>query len=214
MAQLIKCIECGGEISSEAGICPHCRTHFPKNTICVVCTKIGRVSDMRVCGKYYMHEACIAEINQCQYSCPVCRNLITTQDNAWHGCTKCGHPIETVSCRYCENYLIKYFAVELSKKDGFGFAHKACYTSRHSSSSCFIATAALGSPLAPEVKTLQTFRDNVLRKCHFGRRFIALYESVSPPFAHIIARNDVLRYLTRLLIVYPVTWLAKWALKS
>lgn len=231
MAHLIKCIECGWEMSSEARSCPNCHTQFPNGRVCTVCNKVGRDSDL-TSGKYNeelktysMHAACFAEIYPCQYSCPVCKKSVITHVR---GCSMCGHPFEMESCRYCGESLIKDTAVKISKKvlekenkmgmhyhDFFDyFAHKACYSSRHSSSSCFIATAALDSPLAPEVKTLQTFRDNVLRKYHFGRRFIALYESVSPPFAHIIAQNNVLRYLTRVLIVYPATWLAKWTLKQ
>lgn len=215
---LINCIECGREMSSGASRCPHCKTDKPIGVTCIVCNKHGRTSDME--AYYYriwilwIHNACLAEVTQCQYSCPDCKNPITTHDI--QNCEKCGHPIETTVCGYCGRKVIEKLSTKLSLSEvekyqhkGFG-SHKICYSSHnHTSSSCFIATAAFGSSFAPEVTTLRSFRDTVLRKYHFGRKFISLYESVSPPIANIIAQNDVLRYLTRILIVYPAAGLVK-----
>jgi hypothetical protein len=224
MTRLINCIECGREMSSGANRCPHCKTDEPLGAICAVCNKHGRASNMKDStehGQYkaWVHEACLAEITQCQYSCPVCKNPITTHNI--DKCNKCGHPISRSSCAYCGRKVIEKLALKLSASEnskaryryhyGVLYAHKVCYSS-HTSSSCFIATAAFGSSFAPEVTTLRSFRDTVLKKYHFGRNFISLYESVSPPIANIIARNDVLRYLTRILIVYPAAWLAKLVL--
>lgn len=222
---LINCIECGREMSSVASRCPHCKTGDPLGAICVVCDKHGRASDMKDStehGQYkaYVHEACLPEITQCQYSCPVCKNPINTHNI--DKCNRCGHPISRSKCVYCGRKVIEKLAVKVSSDEssktryGYGLltsAHKICYSSHnHTSSSCFIATAAFGSSFAAEVTTLRSFRDTVLRKYHFGRKFINLYESVSPPIANIIAQNNVLRYLTRILIVYPAAWLAKLVL--
>ena len=225
MAKLIKCIECGKSISNEAGMCPRCKTEHPRGERCIVCEKILPVSK----GKYidlsskdavspcriFGHTACLAKITPYQQIvCRVCKKSFPIDWNS--SCDKCGHPLRREWCGYCGVYLNPNIAVKSWHDDGSvtreDFYHKACYSSRKSSS-CFIATAACGSPLAPEVKTLRTFRDNMLRKHYFGIKFISLYESVSPPFAHIIARNEVLRYLTRILIVYPAAQLAKLALK-
>jgi hypothetical protein len=155
MAQLTKCIECGKDISSKAIFCPHCQTKYPKGTECVVCKKNVRVSS----GKnnfgivmQTMHTACFDEINQCQYSCPVCKNLITKQDAIVYAkddygrdkhteegtCAKCGHPIPVKFCRYCHQRLIKDTAVKLSEREAGieirRFTHQACYSSRHSRS--------------------------------------------------------------------------------
>jgi hypothetical protein len=63
---------------------------------------------------------------------------------------------------------------------------------------CFIATAAYGSYLHPQVKLLRNFRDDYLLTSVPGRAFVAFYYRCSPPLADIIARHPILRALTRL----------------
>lgn len=62
---------------------------------------------------------------------------------------------------------------------------------------CFIATAAYGSPLEPEVATLRRFRDERLLESSFGRALVHYYYQISPPVAAIIAERPALRRLTR-----------------
>ena len=69
---------------------------------------------------------------------------------------------------------------------------------------CFIATAAYGSALGPEVKALRAFRDCVLRPWSLGRTFIHVYERLSPPFARWIVPRPAARYVVRLLVVRPL----------
>lgn len=63
--------------------------------------------------------------------------------------------------------------------------------------SCFVATAAYGSPLASEVVLLRAYRDRILRNTRAGRAFIAVYYAVSPPLARLIRRANILRSLAR-----------------
>jgi hypothetical protein len=62
---------------------------------------------------------------------------------------------------------------------------------------CLIATAAFGSPLAPEVQTLRQFRDRVLMTHPAGRALVRAYYRLSPPLAHTVARNPRLAAVVR-----------------
>ena len=81
---------------------------------------------------------------------------------------------------------------------------------------CFIATAAYGSPMAPQVDVLRVWRDRHLRPHWPGRAFIRAYETVSPPLADAIRDSAWLRAGVRVLL-WPVVgtaavWLAwPWA---
>ena len=66
--------------------------------------------------------------------------------------------------------------------------------------SCFIATAAYGSPLEPHVTALREFRDRYLQRTAPGRAFIRFYYRHSPPVAAVIAEHAWLRSLVRMLL--------------
>jgi len=62
---------------------------------------------------------------------------------------------------------------------------------------CFIATAAFGSPMEPQVETLRAFRDQYLMTNAPGKAFVHTYYKLSPPMADFIAQHDTLRAMTR-----------------
>lgn len=62
---------------------------------------------------------------------------------------------------------------------------------------CFIATAAYGDPVAPEIQSLRTFRDKFLVNNFPGNLFIKMYYRLSPPIARIIEKHPFLRYVVR-----------------
>jgi hypothetical protein len=73
-------------------------------------------------------------------------------------------------------------------------------------SGCFIATAAYGSPAAEQINVLREFRDGVLLESAAGSQLVDLYYRLSPPIADFISGNAFLRTVVRELLVNPVVW--------
>ena len=74
---------------------------------------------------------------------------------------------------------------------------------------CFIATAAYGSYLDPNVQVLREFRDNYLLTNSIGRAFVKLYYRTSPSIADLITQHESLKTTTRLIltpIVYGINF--------
>lgn len=70
---------------------------------------------------------------------------------------------------------------------------------------CFIATAAFGSYLSPEVRTLRRFRDRYLLQSPVGRALVAFYYRHSPAFADAIRTHGALRVVARIALT-PVVY--------
>ncbi len=64
-------------------------------------------------------------------------------------------------------------------------------------SGCFIATAAFGSDLTPEVTSLRALRDAATARSTLARIAVDLYYRSSPPLAQALARSPVARALVR-----------------
>jgi uncharacterized repeat protein (TIGR02543 family) len=75
------------------------------------------------------------------------------------------------------------------------------------SSGCFIATAAYGSPTAEQIDVLREFRDGVLLESAAGSQLVDLYYRLSPPVADIVSGSSFLRTMVRELLVDPVVWM-------
>jgi hypothetical protein len=64
-------------------------------------------------------------------------------------------------------------------------------------SGCFIATAAFGSDVAPEVTALRAVRDAATARSGVARAATALYYRASPPLAAVVSRSETARALIR-----------------
>jgi hypothetical protein len=82
-------------------------------------------------------------------------------------------------------------------------------SSSGSGGGCFIATAAYGSWLAPEVTVLREFRNRYLLTNHAGQAFVDWYYAVSPPVAAYIAEHESLKTAVRLGLT-PVVYAVKY----
>jgi len=63
--------------------------------------------------------------------------------------------------------------------------------------SCFIATAAYGTPMAQEIEILREFRDKYLMTNPVGKGLVEFYYRVSPPIAEFITEHPSLKPIVR-----------------
>jgi hypothetical protein len=76
-------------------------------------------------------------------------------------------------------------------------------------SGCFIATAAYGSPLAPEVMVFRWYRDEILLRSKIGIEFVKFYYLFSPPIALLISKIGWLKTFVRIVALNPLLKLLK-----
>ena len=62
---------------------------------------------------------------------------------------------------------------------------------------CFIATAAFGSDMAPEVQSFRDFRNEYLLPYDWGKAFVKTYYKYSPKYAAMISQSDTAKVLVR-----------------
>jgi len=84
--------------------------------------------------------------------------------------------------------------------DGEGLWAETTFTVldiRPAGGGCFIATAAYGTPMAPEIQILREFRDGYLLTNPLGQAFVDFYYRFSPPLAEFITEHPGLKPIVR-----------------
>ncbi len=71
-------------------------------------------------------------------------------------------------------------------------------TTQNGAGHCFIATAAYGTPLEPEVVVLRHFRDETLSQFEAGKLAIKTYYAISPSIAEFIQDRESLKEIVRI----------------
>ena len=136
---------------------------------------------------------------QSNSKCPECFEPVNPQ------ATKCKHCTADIyhcpNCRTNVTVVIRYYRTSGWSWDesAMGFCSKCDkQISGPQKSDCFIATAAYGTPIAPEINVLRYLRDEQISKYTLGRTFIKSYETISPPIAKYIYGRNILRLLVRI----------------
>jgi len=79
--------------------------------------------------------------------------------------------------------------------------------------SCFVATAAYGTPMAPQIDVLREFRDQYLLTNPVGKALVEFYYKVSPPMAEFITEHPALKPIVRVGLV-PAVMMSTMAVNS
>ncbi|MCI5131502.1 MAG: hypothetical protein D3904_08240 [Candidatus Electrothrix sp. EH2] len=116
--------------------------------------------------------------------------LIDTYSNVvsdWSNLTVDGvHPNENGSVKIARGFYSQLVNTQNAVSQGSG------------GGGCFIATAAYGTALEPQVVLLKKFRDIYLLTNRPGFYFVKLYYTYSPPIADFIRRHDIIRCAVRI----------------
>jgi len=96
---------------------------------------------------------------------------------------------------------------------GFLDIEKLLIAGQRLGESCFIATAAYGSPIERHVVLLREFRDKFLLTNRYGEWFVATYYRLSPPAAQFISGHPYLKPVVRVAL-FPFVGFAAVTLKT
>jgi len=132
---------------------------------------------------------------------------VSSYQTVGKNCGRCGKPVSLGAkvgqrCPHCGAYW-----------GGLDSKYQTAQQPQAGMQSCFIATAAYGSPMEEHVVSLRTFRDRYLITHTPGRWLVDFYYRNSPPIAASIADKPWLKSGTRLLLT-PCVVLARASLGS
>lgn len=138
---------------------------------------------------------------------------LPTQPLFFKFCDACGQPLSFVSAVLTikDTYSsydgtrdgdvdIIYSCINKHTSNPSYYTSNHKWTTHSSGGGCFIATAAYGTPLDPQIDILRAWRDTTLKNCAAGRLFIKVYYKISPPIADFIRPRNYLRKAFRVVI--------------
>lgn len=143
-------------------------------------------------------------VGKTAFRCVRCDHVVPITE-----CSNCGgtvyHPGRATSgqigmfCAQCQKGLVRWTCPDCGTDNSVS---KTVVEAMESG--CFIATAAYGSPLAPEIDVLRRFRDTKMRPHRAGKWMIDAYERCSPPVADVIGRHPIARLWVRRVLLSPM----------
>lgn len=139
--------------------------------------------------------------------CPECGD-----SNIWQGGIRKGIVFTLLKCDNCETvWAIDESWPEKSvhHQSWWTLSHERDLERQEKSESCFIATAAYGTPKAQEIDQLRDLRDEILLQNRIGRIFVDLCYRYTPPVADWIAKKEWRQSAVRTVIIEPSLYLAR-----
>jgi hypothetical protein len=155
MGQLKACIDCGHQISSEAGHCPNCHSRFPHGVSCLACRDAGgaavsvkkahshpHISRSDLGTPHYYHVECVQRLMAVPdtLTCPDCGASLSSLWK-WEelceaintDCKKCaapdvfdGKPYVWHSRGFCCKCHLPIFKFHRREEWGEGYYHDSC----------------------------------------------------------------------------------------
>lgn len=138
MPILLKCIECGKPLSSQAAQCTHCQSRYPLGVKCIVCCQVLRRAEAikikkeyggaenRISVKFF-HPDCYQQVGHIRIGrsraiCPVCQRSMEFDTSSYTTCSHCGQSFPTnladpsfAACCYCGFRLNKSLEVAVKE---------------------------------------------------------------------------------------------------
>ena len=136
------------------------------------------------------------------YSCGRCHGILYGLSGK---CPHCGANLGGIICSNCKERISSndVYCPHCSKKANAGSGSTNTgggSTNPGGGNACYIATVVYGSCETSEVLTLRNYRDEVLQKSYFGRKFVQAYYRLSPAIADRMKGRESATRFVRLIL--------------